>query len=91
MRGKSGYDALWLNFRRQLKVMTAIENCRTARLGGHVEACDDCAHDRVAYNSCLMGRSNKGELVTAAPVFSGKSSIFILHNMAPVVPRLLGH
>ena len=36
----------------QLKVMTAIENCRTAELGGHVEACDDCGHWRIAYNSC---------------------------------------
>ncbi|MEJ7933957.1 IS91 family transposase [Sphingobium sp. AN558] len=36
----------------QLKVMTAIENCRTAALGGHVEACDDCGHWRIAYNSC---------------------------------------
>lgn len=36
----------------QLKVMTAIENCRTAALGGHVEACEDCGHWRIAYNSC---------------------------------------
>jgi len=36
----------------QLKVMTAIENCRTAALGGHVETCDDCGHWRIAYNSC---------------------------------------
>jgi hypothetical protein len=36
----------------QLKVMSAIETCRTARLGGHVEACSDCGHHRVAYNSC---------------------------------------
>jgi hypothetical protein len=36
----------------QLKAMTAIENCRTAALGGHVEACEDCGHWRVAYNSC---------------------------------------
>ncbi|CAM5587068.1 Transposase zinc-binding domain-containing protein (Fragment) OS=Sphingobium scionense OX=1404341 GN=GGQ90_005927 PE=4 SV=1 [Sphingobium scionense] len=36
----------------QLKVMAAIENCRTAALGGHVEACEDCGHWRVAYNSC---------------------------------------
>lgn len=36
----------------QLKVMTAIENCRTAALGGHVEACDECGHWRIAYNSC---------------------------------------
>jgi Putative transposase/Transposase zinc-binding domain len=36
----------------QLKVMAAIENCRTATLGGHVEACEDCGHSRIAYNSC---------------------------------------
>ena len=36
----------------QLKVMSAIEACRTAALGGHVERCQDCAHERVAYNSC---------------------------------------
>lgn len=36
----------------QLKVMTAIENCRTAAMGGHVEACEDCGHRRIAYNSC---------------------------------------
>ena len=36
----------------QLKVMSAVENCRTAALGGHVEACEDCGHWRIAYNSC---------------------------------------
>jgi len=36
----------------QLKVMSAIETCRTAALGGHVEACEDCDHSRIAYNSC---------------------------------------
>ena len=36
----------------QLKVMSAIEHCRTAALGGHVEACTDCGHWRIAYNSC---------------------------------------
>ncbi len=36
----------------QLKVMSAIETCRTSTLGGHVERCEDCAHERVAYNSC---------------------------------------
>jgi hypothetical protein len=35
-----------------LKVMSAIEHCRTAALGGHVEACEDCGHWRIAYNSC---------------------------------------
>ena len=36
----------------QLKVMSAIEACRTARMGGHVSRCDDCGHLAVAYNSC---------------------------------------
>jgi hypothetical protein len=36
----------------QLKVMSAIESCRTAALGGHVARCDDCAHIDIAYNSC---------------------------------------
>jgi hypothetical protein len=36
----------------QRRVMTAIEICRTAALGGHVERCEDCAHTRTAYNSC---------------------------------------
>jgi hypothetical protein len=36
----------------QMKVMSAIETCRTAALGGHVEACEDCGHSRIAYNSC---------------------------------------
>src|SRR3954464_7335593 len=38
--------------RNQLRVMSAIESCRTAALGGHVEQCVACAHTRIAYNSC---------------------------------------
>src|SRR5271155_5247744 len=34
------------------RAMMAIENCRTAALGGHVERCDDCGHQRIAFNSC---------------------------------------
>jgi len=36
----------------QLKVMSAIEQCRSAALGGHVLHCPACAHDEIAYNSC---------------------------------------
>src|SRR6202171_4041544 len=36
----------------QLKVMSAIERCRTAALGGHVGRCEKCAHTVIAYNSC---------------------------------------
>ena len=36
----------------QLKVMSAIESCRTAALGGHVLRCENCSHIEIAYNSC---------------------------------------
>ena len=36
----------------QLKVMSAIERCRSAALGGHVLCCEDCAQLQIAYNSC---------------------------------------
>jgi Putative transposase/Transposase zinc-binding domain len=44
-------NARHLNF-AQRRVMTAIEICRTAALGGHIERCQGCAHTRIAYNSC---------------------------------------
>ncbi|MFZ2141548.1 MAG: IS91 family transposase, partial [Xanthobacteraceae bacterium] len=36
----------------QMRVMSAIERCRTAALGGHVERCENCSHTVIAYNSC---------------------------------------
>jgi hypothetical protein len=36
----------------QMKVMSAIERCRTAALGGHVARCEDCSHTVIVYNSC---------------------------------------
>jgi predicted Zn-ribbon and HTH transcriptional regulator len=36
----------------QLRVMSAIERCRTTALGGHVARCEDCAYTTIAYNSC---------------------------------------
>src|SRR5438094_704699 len=38
--------------RAQLKVMRAIESCRTAALGGHLQQCDTCGYQQPAYNSC---------------------------------------
>jgi hypothetical protein len=46
-QSRSGHVSL-----AQLKVMAAIEACRTAALGGHVVVCEDCAHSQIAYNSC---------------------------------------
>ena len=36
----------------QKRVLKAIEQCRTAALGGHVEQCDRCAYEQICYNSC---------------------------------------
>jgi Transposase zinc-binding domain len=52
------------------RIMGAITACRTAALGGHVEQCDDCGATRIAYNSCLMGRSSNGELACRCWHFS---------------------
>ncbi len=39
--------------------MSAIETCRTAALGGHIEGCEGCGHRRIAYNSCANRHSPK--------------------------------
>jgi Transposase zinc-binding domain len=63
----------------QLKVMSAIENCRTAALGGHVERCenDKCRYTRIAFNSCLMGKFRNGDSTIDSVV---KLTVF------PVIP-----
>jgi hypothetical protein len=50
----------------QRRVMTAIEICRTAALGGHVDRCQDCAHTRISYNSCRNRSCPKCQWATAA-------------------------
>jgi hypothetical protein len=53
-----GYGSAWRKANAghvslgQLKVMSAIESCRTAALGGHVARCEKCSHMQIAYNSC---------------------------------------
>ena len=42
----------------QRRVMAAISVCRTAVLGGHLEVCDRCGHQRLWYNSCVMGSTS---------------------------------
>jgi hypothetical protein len=37
---------------QQLKAFRAIQNCRTAALGGHLDACPQCGHQAISYNSC---------------------------------------
>ena len=49
----------------QLKVMSAIESCRTAALGGHVARCEKCSHTQIAYNSCRNRHCPKCQGATA--------------------------
>ena len=47
----SGIDELGLNT-WQLRTLSAIKKCRTAALGGHIDACDECSNISISYNSC---------------------------------------
>ncbi len=47
----------------QLQAMQAIQDCRTARLGGHLERCDQCNFERPAYNSCRNRHCPKCQVV----------------------------
>jgi hypothetical protein len=94
-----GHGAAWRHANRghvslgQLKVMSAIESCRTAALGGHVARCenDACGHTTIAYNSCLMGKFRNGELACRCRHFPVNCSAPCLHNIASLRARPLGH
>ncbi|MGH8648195.1 MAG: transposase zinc-binding domain-containing protein [Burkholderiales bacterium] len=59
----------------QRRVMTAIETCRTAALGGHVEQCDTCGHQRIAYKTMTLAA---GEFIRR----------FLLHGLPAGVHRI---
>ncbi len=59
-RANAGHVSL-----EQMKVMSAVERCRTAALGGHVEQCEDCRNTRIAYNSCRNRHCPKCQGVAA--------------------------
>jgi hypothetical protein len=63
----------------QLKVMSAIESCRTAALGGHVARCEDCAHTQIAYNSCRNRHCPKCQGATAKAWLAERE-----HELLPV-------
>jgi hypothetical protein len=58
------------------RVLHDLSVCRTAALGGHIERCDSCDYEQVAYNSCLMGSAGlwgvacrKSGLITVLAAF----------------------
>src|SRR6201997_1512552 len=58
----------------QHRVMTAIEVCRTAVLGGHLEQCDQCGHQRNAYNSCANRHCPKCQSLARAQWLEDRQS-----------------
>jgi hypothetical protein len=58
----------------QRRVMTAIEVCRTAVLGGHLEQCDQCGHERNAYNSCANRHCPKCQSLARAEWLENRRS-----------------
>jgi Transposase zinc-binding domain len=64
----------------QLKVMSAIENCRTAALGGHVARCenDKCGHTQIAYNSCRNRHCPKCQGAAAREWLSAREAELML-------------
>jgi hypothetical protein len=75
----------------QRRVMGAIEACRTAVLGGHVEQCADCGNTRIAYNSCIMGKNSNGESTVVPrripPIFQCDDAALRL-QFVPITPDL---
>ena len=49
---KTSFIAKHQPLKQHLSVLNALEKCRTAALGGHVDECDSCGHVRISYNSC---------------------------------------
>ena len=49
---KTSFTAKHQPLKQHLSVLNALEKCRTAALGGHVDGCDSCGHVRISYNSC---------------------------------------
>jgi hypothetical protein len=58
----------------QLKVMSAVERCRTAALGGHVERCENCSHTVIAYNSCRNRHCPKCQSAAAREWLAGREA-----------------
>jgi len=77
----------------QLKVMSAIERCRTAALGGHVARCENkaCAHTIVAYNSCRNRHCPKCHVWTA-PAMQEESDVSANGRVRSCIrPIVAGH
>ncbi|MBL0140474.1 MAG: transposase zinc-binding domain-containing protein [Bacteroidetes bacterium] len=74
---------------QQRKTMFALQQCRTAALGGHVDICNSCGHTRVFYNSCrnrhcprCQGLKRSNGLTASVHIYY-RYAIFILYLRFP--------
>jgi hypothetical protein len=77
----------------QRRALSDIAACRTAALGGHVEACDRCGHRRIAYNSCRNRHCPKCQATAAAQWVEAREAELLPVEYAHVVftlPAVLG-
>lgn len=63
--------------RQHRRVLRAIAQCRTAALGGHVEQCADCGHQRIAYNSCRNRHCPKCQGGQRAQWFAAQQALLL--------------
>ena len=84
------HGAAWRDSQRghlslsQLKVMSAIEQCRTAALGGHVLRCDSCATELVSYNSCRNRHCPKCQSAAAKRWLDARQAHFADGKKSPM-------
>ena len=71
----------------QLKVMSAIESCRTAALGGHVLRCENCSHIEISYNSCRNRHCPKCQAATNANIIVAGLQASAAACYSPPSPR----
>jgi hypothetical protein len=77
----------------QRKALRDLAACRTAALGGHVERCLDCGHERVAYNSCRNRHCPKCQALTRARWLDGQTGHLLpveYHHVVFTLPAEVG-
>jgi hypothetical protein len=73
----------------QRRVMTAIEVCRTAVLGGHLERCDQCAYERNAFNSCRDRHCPKCQCLARAQWIEDRQSELLQCELCGLVKNVV--
>ena len=78
----------------QKKALRDLAQCRTAALGGHVERCLDCGHQRIAYNSCRNRHCPKCQALSRARWLERESGYLLpveYHHVVFTLPEEVGN